>query len=184
MSGAITSFMMLYALHDAVLKPMPDQPMAPSLAEDWSATKDGLSYEFTLREGAMFHRGDPVTADDVKFSFERYRGADHLRIKERIAAVEILDSTHIRFKLKEPWPDFPTFYVNASGAGWVVPRRYVEKVGDDGFKVSTLRKWGGQRCRVATGIGATALLAGRAAVLGVDEVATHLDDRRQWWLAI
>lgn len=134
MSGAITSFMLLYALHDAVLKPMPDQPMAPSLAEDWSATKDGLSYEFTLRKDAMFHHGEPVTADDVRFSFERYRGADHVRIKERISEVEVPDSRRFRFKLKEPWPDFPTFYVNASGAGWVVPKKYVEKVGDDGFK--------------------------------------------------
>src|SRR5262245_6242008 len=39
----ITPYMMYYALHDAVLKPMPDQPMAPSLAESWSATEDGLS---------------------------------------------------------------------------------------------------------------------------------------------
>src|SRR6516162_9875253 len=36
MSGAITSFMLLYALHDAVMKPLPEQPMAPSLAEAWS----------------------------------------------------------------------------------------------------------------------------------------------------
>jgi peptide/nickel transport system substrate-binding protein len=37
--------------------------------------------------------------------------------------------------LKEPWPDFLTFYgTTATGAGWVVPRKYVEKVGDDGFK--------------------------------------------------
>jgi peptide/nickel transport system substrate-binding protein len=134
MSGAITSFMLLYALHDAMLKPMPDQPMAPSLAEDWSVTEDGLSYEFVLRKGAMFHHGEPVTSDDVKFSFERYRGADHARIKERVSEVEVRDSGRIRFKLKEPWPDFPTFYVSASGAGWVVPRKYVEKVGDDGFK--------------------------------------------------
>jgi hypothetical protein len=61
MSGAITSFMLLYALHDAMLKPMPDQPMAPSLAEDWSVTEDGLSYEFVLRKGAIFHHGGPVT---------------------------------------------------------------------------------------------------------------------------
>jgi peptide/nickel transport system substrate-binding protein len=134
MSGAITSFMLLYALHDAMLKPMPDQPMAPSLAEDWSATKDGLSYDFVLRKGATFHNGEPVTPDDVKFSFEKYRGADHARIRERISQVEVPDSRRIRFTLKEPWPDFPTFYVNASGAGWVLPRKYVDKVGDDGFK--------------------------------------------------
>ena len=134
MSGAITSFMLLYALHDAVMKPMPDQPMAPSLAEAWSATKDGLAYEFVLRKGTTFHNGDPVTADDVRFSFGRCRGADQARIKERIAAVEVPDPGRIRFNLKEPWPDFPMFYVGASGAGWVVPRTYVGKVGEDGFK--------------------------------------------------
>jgi peptide/nickel transport system substrate-binding protein len=95
MSGAITSFMLLYALHDAVMKPMPGQPMAPSLAEAWSVTKDGLSYEFVLRKGTTFHNGDPVTADDVRFSFERYRGADQARIKEQIAAVEVPDAGRI-----------------------------------------------------------------------------------------
>src|SRR5271169_5748897 len=73
-SGIITPFMVLYALHDALVKPMPGQPLAPSLAEAWSASEDGLSYEFVLRRGATFHNGDPVTAEDVKFSFERYRG--------------------------------------------------------------------------------------------------------------
>ena len=67
--------MVLYALHDALVKPMPGNAMAPSLAESWSVSKDGLVYEFVLRQGAKFHNGDPVTADDVKFSFERYRGA-------------------------------------------------------------------------------------------------------------
>src|SRR5882724_5057721 len=72
-SGIITPFMVLYALHDAMVKPMPGQPLAPSLAESLTASEDGLSYDFVLRQGAMFHNGDPVTADDVKFSFERYR---------------------------------------------------------------------------------------------------------------
>jgi peptide/nickel transport system substrate-binding protein len=61
-SGIITPFMVLYALHDAMVKPMPGQLIAPSLAEAWSASEDGLSYEFALREGALFHNGDPVTA--------------------------------------------------------------------------------------------------------------------------
>ena len=73
--GIGTPFMVLYALHDALVKPMPGNAMAPSLAESWSLSKDGLVYEFVLRQGAKFHNGDPVTADDVKFSFERYRGA-------------------------------------------------------------------------------------------------------------
>src|SRR6516165_6659759 len=44
-SGIITPFMVLYALHDAIVKPMPGQALAPSLAESWSASEDGLSYE-------------------------------------------------------------------------------------------------------------------------------------------
>ena len=133
-AGIITPFMVLYALHDAVAKPMPQGNPAPSLAESWSGGEDGLSYEFVLRKDAKFHNGDPVTADDVKFSFERYRGAAHGLLKERVATVETPDPQRVVFKLKTPWPDFITFYAVASGAGWVVPRKYVEKVGEDGFK--------------------------------------------------
>src|SRR5215510_9000700 len=81
-SGIITPFMVLYALHDAVLKPLPGNPMAPSLAESWSMTPDGMVYEFVLRKNARFHNGDPVTAEDVKFSFERYRGASAKPLKD------------------------------------------------------------------------------------------------------
>jgi peptide/nickel transport system substrate-binding protein len=133
--GIATPFMVLYALHDALVKPMPGNPMAPSLAESWTVSKDALVYEFVLRQGARFHNGDPVTPDDVKFSFERYRGAAAKLLKEKVAAVEIVDAQRIRFRLKEPWPDFMTYYGSlATGAGWVVPRKYLEKVGDDGFK--------------------------------------------------
>ncbi|HWN90372.1 MAG TPA: ABC transporter substrate-binding protein, partial [Verrucomicrobiae bacterium] len=89
--GIGTPFMILYALHDALVKPMPGNAMAPSLAESWSVSKDGLVYEFVLRQGVRFHNGDPVTADDVKFSFERYRGAASRLMKEKVAAVEVAD---------------------------------------------------------------------------------------------
>ena len=124
--GIGTPFMVLYALHDALVKPMPGNAMAPSLAESWSLSKDGLVYEFVLRQGAKFHNGDPVTADDVKFSFERYRGAAAKAMKDRMAAVEVVDPHRVRFRLKAPWPDFMTYYGSlATGAGWIVPRKYV-----------------------------------------------------------
>jgi peptide/nickel transport system substrate-binding protein len=132
--GMITPFMVLYALHDAMVKPMPGNPTAPSLAESWSVSKDGLVYEFVLRKGARFHNGDPVTGEDVKFSFERYRGTANKTLKDRVAAVEVPDPGRVRFRMKQPWPDFLTFYASASGAGWIVPKKYVEKVGDEGFK--------------------------------------------------
>ena len=133
-SGIITPFMVLYALHDAMVKPMPDQALAPSLAEFVTAAEDGRSYDFVLREGVRFHNGEPVTPADVKFSFERYRGVAHDLLQARVEAVETPDARHVRFRLKAPWPDFLTFYATATGAGWIVPKSYVEKVGDDGFK--------------------------------------------------
>jgi peptide/nickel transport system substrate-binding protein len=133
--GLITPFMILYAIHDAVVKPMPAGQNTPSLAESWTVAKDGLTYEFVLRKGVTFHNGDPVTAEDVKFSFERYRGAAAKLLKDRVREVRVIDPGRVRFHLKEAWPDFMTFYgTSATGAGWVVPKKYVEKVGDDGFK--------------------------------------------------
>jgi len=133
--GIITPFMVLYALHDALVKPMPAGLNTSSLAESWTASKDGLTYEFVIRRGVKFHHGEPVTAADVKFSFERYKGAGAKLLKERVREVQVVDPGRVRFVLKEPWPDFMTFYgTSATGAGWVVPKAYVEKVGDDGFK--------------------------------------------------
>ncbi len=134
-AGIITPFMFLYAIHDAMVKSMPGQPMAPSLAESWTVSPDNLSYEFVLRKGVKFHNGDPVTADDVKFTFERYKGAGSGPFKARTAGIDVIDQHRIRFRFKQPWPDFMTFYGTPStGAGWIVPKKYVEKVGDDGFK--------------------------------------------------
>jgi peptide/nickel transport system substrate-binding protein len=131
--GQITPFWLLYAIHDALVKPMPGNHMTPSLAESWIVSEDGRTYEFKLREGLKFHNGDPFTAEDVKFSFERAKGSRILR--EKVRAVEIVDATHVRFQLHEPWPDFMAFYGTiVTGAGWIVPKKYVEQVGDDGFK--------------------------------------------------
>jgi peptide/nickel transport system substrate-binding protein len=133
--GIITPFMIYYALHDALVKPMPGQSMAPSLAESWTTSKDGLVYEFVLRKNVRFHNGDPFTADDVKFSFERYKGAGASILKAKVARIEIVDPHRVRFVLKQVWPDFLTFYgTPATGAAWIVPKKYVEKVGDEGFK--------------------------------------------------
>src|SRR5258708_27276932 len=62
----ITPFGVLYAIHDALVRPLPGQKMGPSLAESWTESADGLVYEFKLRRALKFHNGDAVTTDDVK----------------------------------------------------------------------------------------------------------------------
>jgi len=131
----ITPFGVLYAVHDALVRPLPGQKMGASLAESWTESRDGLVYEFKLRRGLKFHNGDPLTTDDVKFSFERYQGAGASELRARVRQVEIVDPLTVRFHLKEAWPDFMTFYgTTATGAGLVLPRKYFEQVGVDGFK--------------------------------------------------
>jgi peptide/nickel transport system substrate-binding protein len=134
-----TPFMVLYAVHDALVKPMPGGLNTPSLAESWQESKDHLTFTFTLRKNARFHNGEPVTAEDVRFSFERYKGASATLLKEKVKEVQVLGPTHVRFVLKEPWADFMTFYgTTASGAAWIVPKKYVQQVGEDGFKAAPI----------------------------------------------
>jgi peptide/nickel transport system substrate-binding protein len=131
--GVLTPFWVLYAMHDALVKPMPGGMLTPSLAESWKVSPDNRVYEFKLREGLKFHNGDPFTADDVKYSFLRAKGARILQ--DKVKDIEIMGPYRVRFHLHEPWPDFMTFYGTfATGAGWIVPRKYMEKVGPDGFK--------------------------------------------------
>jgi peptide/nickel transport system substrate-binding protein len=81
----ITPFGMLYAIHDALVRPYPGQKMGPSLAESWEESEDGLTYQFKLRPGLKFHNGDRLTTEDVKFSFDgQDRGSRHgLRARRR-----------------------------------------------------------------------------------------------------
>ena len=131
----ITPFGILYALHDALLRPMPGERIGNSLAESWTESADGLVYEFKLRSGLRFHNSDPCTAEDVQFSFERYKGTGAKELREKVQRVEVVDPLTVRFHLNAPWPDFITFYgTTATAAGIVVPKQYLAQVGDDGFK--------------------------------------------------
>jgi peptide/nickel transport system substrate-binding protein len=131
--GVLTPFWVMTALHDAVVKPMPGNLMSPSLAESWKVSPDGRVYEFKLREGVKFHNGDPFTAEDVRWSFHRAKGAKVLQ--EKVRDVEIVGPHRVRFHLHEPWPDFMTFYGTfATSAAWIAPKKYMEQVGVEGFK--------------------------------------------------
>ena len=120
-AGLATPFTFLYALHDAMIKPLPGNNMAPCLAESWTESADGLVYEFQLREGLKFHNGDPFTAEDVKFSFLRYKWPKQQSDKDR--EIEIVDPYRVRLNLHAPWPELMYYYCTLdTGAELILPK--------------------------------------------------------------
>ena len=64
-----------------------------------------------------FHNGDPFTAEDVKFSFLRYKGTSAKLLHDKVKAVEVLEAHRLRFVLHALWPDFLTFYATPATGG-------------------------------------------------------------------
>jgi len=126
----------LMAVHDAVIKSFREVKYDhPALAEKFDFAEDAASAVLRLRNGSKFHDGTPVTPADVKWSYEHYRGAWGDVLKAKTDGVEIVGADTVRFHFKEPFPDFPILLgtANVCGAGWVVPAKYYEQTGPDGF---------------------------------------------------
>ena len=126
----------IMALHDALIKNLRERRYDDAaLSETYALTEDAKSATFRLRPGLKFHDGASVTVDDVKWSFEHYHGAWGEVLHERTQRVEIVDDRTLSFHFKEAFLDFPILLgtSNVSGAGWVVPAKYYERVGQSGF---------------------------------------------------
>src|SRR6266403_1707608 len=135
--GTATPDNFFTALHDALIKNQGTQLYDHlALAEKFTFAADSKSATFTLRKGIKFHNGEPVTPQDVKFSYENYHGAKADVFKKKTERVEIVDDRTIRFLFKEPFLDFAILFgtANVAGAGWVVPEKYYKQVGPDAFK--------------------------------------------------
>src|SRR5260370_4740811 len=99
--GTATPDNFLTALHDALIKNQGTELYDhPALAEHFAVAADAKSATFTLRKGIKFHNGEPVTPQDVKFSYESYRGAKADVFKKKTDRVEIVDDRTIRFLFK------------------------------------------------------------------------------------
>ncbi|HJU20139.1 MAG TPA: ABC transporter substrate-binding protein [Stellaceae bacterium] len=134
--GGATPDNFLNVLHDALIKNFRTQKYDhPALAQHFEFAEDAQSATFRLRPGITFHNGAPVTPADAKWSFERYHGAWAAVMHARTGRVEIPDDRTIRFVFKEPFLDFPRLFgaSNVCGAGWVVPAKYYQGVGQNGF---------------------------------------------------
>src|SRR5262245_48882130 len=135
--GTATPDNFFTALHDALIKNQGTQLYDHlALAERFTVAPDAKSATFTLRKGVKFHNGDPVTPQDVKFTYENYRGAKADVFKKRTERIEIVDDRTVKFVFKEPFLDFAILFgtANVAGPGWVVPEKYYKQVSADGFK--------------------------------------------------
>ena len=108
----------------------PSGDLKPGLATSWKMSPDGMKVAFTLRKGVKFHTGDPLTVQDVEFSFKRAM-QDPVK-KARLGTlqgVEVVDSTRFNILFKEP---DATFIPNG-GNVMIVSKNYYDKVGEDAF---------------------------------------------------
>jgi peptide/nickel transport system substrate-binding protein len=107
----------------------------PAVAKSWRIAPDWSYIDFELNQGIKFHNGDPLTAEDVKFSFETHMRPELKQVlgvtyNARIKNIEVLGPYKVRFNLKMPAPDLiKRFWWN----GAIMPKKYREKVGDAGF---------------------------------------------------
>ena len=128
-----------YLVHDALIKPMPQGEFTYSLAEHAEMTADYLRAAFRLRPGLKFHDGEALTTADVKWTYENYKGAYVKLFRDKLEHIQVVDDRTIIFHFKQPFLEFMELYNGGvSGIGWIVPRRYYEKVGRDSFKAKPI----------------------------------------------
>ena len=116
----------------------PDGEPRPFLLESGKMADDAMSWTFKLRSGIRFSNGDPMTAEDVKFSLDRYRSEASKtpqagQLRQAVKDIVIVDPLTVRLDLKEPWITFPYFLGGTQNEGIVIPKKYVEKVGWEEF---------------------------------------------------
>src|SRR5689334_13506639 len=104
------------------------QGIIPWLAAGWDAAPDGSSYTFRLVEGAQWHDGQPLTAEDIKFSFDYYaRHPYRWMPTQAVDSTEVLDPHQVRVRLKRP---YAAFLEDIAGTVPMIPRHVWEPVAD------------------------------------------------------
>lgn len=103
----------------------------PNLATDWTIEEGGKVWTFELREGVKFHDGTDMTAEDVKFSFERLKDPEtqspHRPDFAGIETIEVLDDHTVKVTLAEP----SGVFISGLLSGYVVPKHLVEEQGEE-----------------------------------------------------
>ncbi|MCR2791592.1 ABC transporter substrate-binding protein [Microbacterium sp. zg.Y625] len=92
-------------VYEGLFRITDDAEVEPLLADETEVSDDGLVYTFTLADAA-FHSGDPLTADDVKYSLERFVGEESIAARKNqlkvIDSVEVVDDSTVAVTLTQP----------------------------------------------------------------------------------
>ncbi|MBW1993103.1 MAG: ABC transporter substrate-binding protein [Deltaproteobacteria bacterium] len=125
-----------WAMFNGLLQRNKKGDMSPSLATDWDVSDNGLTYTFYLRKGIKFQNGDPFTAKDVKFSFDRVLSDEVRSIRKPIIArfidkVVIDNPYQVTVYLRAP---YPALLERVGDYMLIMPKDYYQKVGKKGFE--------------------------------------------------
>jgi len=108
-----------------------DNPQwVPQLATSFGFSDAGKTFDFTLRPDVKWHNGDPVTADDVVWSLNTFMPKPYPAYAETFDAAEKIGDNQVRIHLKKPDGSLVGML---AWQGWILPQKYFEKVGEDGF---------------------------------------------------
>ena len=134
-NGGSSGTAVIALLHEGLGYKANDGKIYPGLAKSWEFDPNWKHITFHLNEKAKWGDGKPVTAEDVKFSIERCMRADLKwvfkgELNRKVDHVEVIDAKTARVHLKQP---YPAFMDRASKILVIVPKHYVEKVGDAEF---------------------------------------------------
>ena len=106
-TNATASRNMLENVYDTLVMFDSSLQIVPGLAESWTASDDGLTWTFTLRDGVTFHDGTPLTATDVKFSIQRITDPDIASPRADdfavVESIETPDESTVVMNLSEPF---------------------------------------------------------------------------------
>jgi peptide/nickel transport system substrate-binding protein len=126
-------------MYDSLLAWDPQGNVIPNVAENYELSQDGLTWTFNIRKGIKFWNGDPLTAQDVAFTLQRFGSKEStnpwspyiLRNNESITAQD--DDTVVYKAIKPEWPLKVSFAETR-----ILPKNYYEKVGQDGFRAAPM----------------------------------------------
>lgn len=121
-----------YQIYDTLVRNDPQKGIVPGLAESWEISEDGKEITFLIRQGVKFQNGEVMTTEDVAYSLNRaIESSFTSSYTELMDHAEAIDDTHVILYMKQGFG--PVFQCLSAACMGIVPKAYVEDVGDEGF---------------------------------------------------